>query len=201
VKPAATKVVSLAPLTGAVVLSESLSALPGKPWTASRGEWEVKDGGLWGIQQGKEEQGATLRAPLALEDGVIEYEINFRGANRTSLRVEWGDRKGSFRIVISRRSLEVAKNPSQGEGKEAVELLAGKTLNLDLNQWYPVRITFQGNEATVQVNDVVARATHTVFGQPKTGMNFLVFGETAGFRNVKVMGRQRGPNRDTSSDK
>ena len=186
VKPAVTKAASLAPLGGAVVMSEALAALPGKPWTASRGEWQAKDGGLWGRQKGKEEQGAALRAPLALTDGAIQYEINFRGANRTSLRVEWGDRKGSFRIVISRASLEVAKNPSQGEGKDAVEPLARKALKLDSNQWYPVRITFKGNEAVVQVNDVVVKSAHAVLGQPKTGMNFLVFGETAGLRNVKV---------------
>lgn len=128
-----------------------------------------------------------MRAPLALTDGAIEYEVNFRGANRVSLRVEWGDRKGSFRLVISRTSLEIAKNPSQGEAKDALEPLARKALKLDSNQWYPVRITFKGNEATVQVNDVTAKGTHAMLGQPKTGMNFLVFGQTAGFRSVKVM--------------
>jgi len=147
VKPAVTKIVSLAPLAGTLVMSDALAALPAKPCNASRGEWQAEDGGLWGMQKGKEGHGATLRAPLALTDGVIQYEINFRGANRTSLRVEWADRKGSFRIVISRTSLEIAKNPSQGEGKDAVELLARKTMKLDSNRWYPVRITFKGNAA------------------------------------------------------
>lgn len=186
VKPAVKKAVTLAPLGGTVVMSESLAELPARPWTAPRGQWQAEDGGLWGMQKDKPDQGATLRVPLKLNDGAIEYDINFRGANRTSLRVEWGDRQGSFRIVISRRSLEVAKNPSQGEGKDAVEPVARRPLKLDSNRWYPVRITFKGNEATVQVNDVVVKCPHSVFGQTKTGMNFLVFGEMAGFRNVKV---------------
>jgi arylsulfatase A-like enzyme len=186
VKPAVTKAASLAPLTGTVALNEPLAALPAKPWVASGGDWQPKDGGLWGVPKSKQDLPAALRAPLALTDGAIEYEVNFRGANRVSLRVEWGDRKGSFRLVISRTSLELAKNPSQGEAKDALEPLARKALKLDSNQWYPVRITFKGNEATVQVNDVTAKATHAVLGQPKTGMNFLVFGQTAGFRNVKV---------------
>ena len=186
VKPAATKIASLAPVGGSLVLNEPMAALPAKPWTVSRGEWLAKDGGLWGMQKGKEEQGAVLRAPLAITDGTIEFEINFNGANRTSLRVEWGDGKGSFRFVISRTSIEIAKNPSRGEGKDAGEPLARKTLKLGANQWYPVRIIFKGNEATAQVNDVIVKGTHAVLGEKKTGMNFLVFGETAGFRNVKV---------------
>ncbi len=186
VKPAVTKVASLAPITGTSVLNESLAALPAKPWTTSKGEWQAKDGGLWGGQQGKGEQAATLRTPLAITDGSIDFEINFKGANRTSLRVEWGDKKGSFRFVISRTSLEIAKNPSQGGSKDAVEQLVRKPLKLDAGQWYPVRITFKGREVTVQVNETTAKATHATFGEKKTAANFLVFGESAGFRNVKV---------------
>jgi hypothetical protein len=52
--------------------------------------------------------------------------------------------------------------------------------------WYPVRITFQGNEAIAQMNDVVVKATHAVLGEKKTAANFLVFGESAGFRNAQV---------------
>ena len=128
-----------------------------------------------------------LALPLALTDGTIDFEINFRGANRTSLRVEWGERKGSFRIELSRTAVGITKNPSTGEGKEAVEPLARKTLKLEASQWYPVRITFKGNEATAQVNDVSVKGTHAVLGEPKTAVNFLVFGESAGFRNLRVV--------------
>jgi hypothetical protein len=39
----------------------------------------------------------------------------------------------------------------------------------------------------VQVNDAVVKASHEVLGQPKKMLNFLVFGDSAGFRNVKVV--------------
>jgi len=133
-----------------------------------------------GAQKGKEELAALLRVPLDLTDGTIDYEISFHGANRTSLRIEWGDRKGSFRIEISRRELGLTKNPSQGEDKEAMEPIARKTMELDADQWYPVRITFKGTEATVQVNDTIIQGSHPVLGEAKTGANFLVFGERRG---------------------
>jgi arylsulfatase A-like enzyme len=186
VKPAVAKVASLTPLGGTVVLSESLAAIPSKPWIASNGEWSANDGGLWGAQKGKKEQAASLRTPLAITDGTMDFEVNFKGANRISLRVDWGEKKGSFRFVISRTSLEIAKNPSQGEARDAIEPLAKKPLKLEANQWYPVRITFKGNEATAQVNDTIAKGTHAVLSEKKSGATFLVFGDTAGFRNVRV---------------
>lgn len=188
VKPAVVTPVVLPPLTGKVLLSESLGALPARPWTvAAADDWRAADGGLWGAHRGKEDQPAALRVPLALENGTLECEVNFRGASRVSLRMDWGDHQGSFRFVISRNSVEVAKNPSRGEDKAAVEPLARKPLRLESNQWYPLRITFEGGVATVQVNDTTLKASHEVLGRPKTAVNFLVFGQTAGFRNVKVV--------------
>lgn len=187
VRPATLKIVSLPPLEGSVLLKESLQTIPLKPWTASSGEWAPKDEALWGGQKGKEDQAATLRTPIQITDGTVEFEINFKGANRTSLRVEWGDRTGSFRIELSRSAIGLTKNPSKGEGPDATDPVARKTLQLDSNQWYPVRVTFRGNEAVAQINDTVIRGSHAVFGKPKTALNFLVFGETAGFRNLRVL--------------
>lgn len=186
VKAPVAQEVQLPPLSGTVDLNESLATLPGKPWVASKGEWEAREGGVWGLPKGQDDHAASLRVPVSFVDGAIDAEVNFRGANRVSLRVEWGEHKGSFRVVISRSSLEVAKNPSQGESKDAVEPLVTKALSLEKNRWYPLRITFQGNRATVQVNEATAVATHAVLGETKTAVNFLVFGQTAGFRNLKV---------------
>ncbi len=176
----------LPPLTGSILLNEPLSDLPPKPWTASAAEWTPRDSGLWGAQKAKEEQPAALRTPLAITDGTIDFEVNLIGANRTSLRIECSERKASFRVELSRTAIGLTKNPSQGEDKSAVEPLARKPLELESGQWYPVRITFHGRQATAQIQNVVIKGTHPVFEEPKTAANFLVFGSSAGFRNVRI---------------
>lgn len=186
VKPV-TASVSLPQAQGQVLLNESLQTMPGKPWAVARGEWSAKDGGVWGKQSGPKDQGATLHVPVSLTDGTIEYEIQFDGANRHSLRVECAGKKNSFRIEVSRARLGLTKNPSPGQSKDATEPLAGKPMQLEPKQWYPVRITFKGSEATVQVNDTTIKGSHAVIGEPKSGINLLVFGEKAAFRNVRVV--------------
>jgi arylsulfatase A len=89
--------------------------------------------------------------------------------------------------VVSRGEISIAKNPSPGEGQKAAVLIARQALDLRSKQWYPVRIEFKGKQATIQVNDVVLKGSHAVLGEPKTALNFLVFGETAGIRNVKAV--------------
>jgi hypothetical protein len=178
--------VFLPPGLDKTVLESSLADDPAAPFKVTRGTWKAHDGGLWGIQKPSDETGAVLHVPVDLTDGVVQYEINFHGANRHSLRIECGDRQHSFRCEVSRSQIGITKYPSRGEERDQTDGLARKAIGLDADCWYPVRATFQGNEVVLQVNDVVIKGSHTVIGEAKQGLNFLVFGETAGFRNLRV---------------
>ena len=184
VKPLRVGVATLPALTGALSLDEPLAKLPGKPWVASAGEWSARDGGVWAKPKGGSEKPASLRTPLALTDGVVHCELNLKGANRVSLRFGAGD--AGFRLVISRTTAILTKNPSKGEAAAATEDIAKKNLKLAAGEWYPVRLTFTGDEVTVQVNDQTFKGKHPSLGKGKTSLDFLVFGDGAAFRNFRV---------------
>ena len=184
VKPTHARIATLPSLTGKVVLNESLTNLPGKPWLASAGEWTTRDGGVFAQPKGGSEKPASLRTPLTFGDGVLDCELNLQGANRVSLRFGAGD--AGFRLVISRASAILTKNPSKGEPATATEDIAKKNLKLAAGEWVPVRLTFKGDEVTVQVNDQTFKGKHPSLGKDKNSLDLLVFGATAGFRNVRV---------------
>lgn len=177
---------AMPPLDRPVKFEVPLDRLPGAPWSVTRGQWTPRDGGLWGKQAEQDEQGACLRGPCGITNGAIQYEICFRGANRHSLRIECAGRAHSFRVELARSYVSVIKNPSAGEDRSKAETLARANLELREEVWHPVRIEFQGDAATVRVGSAVLRASHPVLGLPKTGMNLLVFGGSAGFRNLTV---------------
>jgi hypothetical protein len=182
-----TAAIDLSPPAGETVLDMSLAELPSAPWKVVLGDWASRDGSLWGRQKSSDKQGATLSVPCQLTDATIQYEINFQGASRHSCRIECGKRQHSFRIEVSRLHVGLTKNPSFGENVDQTDPLARRPLKLESGTWYPVRITIRGSEATVQVNDIAIKGSHAVIGEAKTGLNLLVFGESAGFRNLKVV--------------
>jgi len=155
-----------------------------RPWLTSAGEWTARDGGVFAQPKGGSEKPASLRTPLAFGDGVLECEVNLQGANRVSLR--FGASEAGFRLVVSRTSAILTKNPSKGEPATATEDLAKKNLKLTAGGWVPVRLTFKGDEVTVQVNDQTFKGKHPSLGKDKTSLDLLVFGATAGFRNIRV---------------
>ena len=110
--------------------------------------------------------------------------MNLQGANRVSFR--FGAGNAGFRLVISRTSAILTKNPSKGEPATATEDIAKKNLKLAAGAWVPVRLTFNGDEVSVQVNDQTFKGKHPSVGKDKTSLDLLVFGAPAGFRNVRI---------------
>jgi len=184
VKPTHLRVVTLTALAGAAALDEPLAKLPGKPWIASAGEWSARDGGVFAKPKSGSEKPASLRTPLAFGDGTFGCELNLQGANRVSFRFGAGD--AGFRLVVSRTTAILTKNPSKGEAATATEDIAKKNLKLAAGEWVPVRLTFKGDEVMVQVNDQTFKGKHPSLGKDKTSLDFLVFGDGAGFRNVRI---------------
>jgi hypothetical protein len=177
----------LPPLDGAVVMQESLNALPAKPWAAPGGTWTSDVGAVWGESKRGDQQPATLRGPLPITDGTLQYDINFRDADRHSLRIHTAGNKHSFRIVVSPTQIEIAKNPNAGEGQDATIPLARERLPLKRGQWYTLRVTFKDTQTVAQIAGVTAQATHSVLGEPKEQMNLLVFEGAAGLRKLTVV--------------
>jgi len=184
VRPTHLRVVTLAAPAGTNALDEPLAKLPGKPWIASTGEWSGRDGGIFAKPKGGSDKPASLRTPLAFGDGTFDCELNLQGANRVSFRFGAGD--AGFRLVVSRTTAILTKNPSKGEAAAATEDIAKKNLKLAAGEWIPVRLTFKGDEVMVQVNDQTFKGKHPSLGKDKTSLDFLVFGDVAGFRKVRI---------------
>ncbi|MBI5832697.1 MAG: arylsulfatase [Armatimonadetes bacterium] len=177
-------VAALPPLAGRVTIDEKLDALPTRPWATPRGDWQVKDGALWGASARGDAQPADLTRPLNLNDGTIQFEVNFGTANRLSLRLRLGEQ--SVRIVIAPSQVEVAKNPGPGEAADRATTLARAKLRLRRGEWATVRASFAGPQVTVQVGGVTAKGTHPVLAGLKQQMDLLVFEGDCGLRQVVV---------------
>ncbi|WP_395741891.1 arylsulfatase [Prosthecobacter sp.] len=177
---------ALPPLAGNAVMSEDFKALPGKPWTMTRGTWQVHDEAIWNPAPKGAEQGATLSAPLSITDGTLQYEMKLHTAGRHSLRIHTGGRH-SFRIVVSNTMLEITKNPDQGQDKNQTEPLARQKLKLNTEDWQTLRISFKGDQITAQIAGVTATGKHPVIAEAKTQLNLIVFDGEAGFRNLRVV--------------
>jgi len=177
-------VAPLPPLKDDVVLREDLGAMPKSPWFAAGARWEARDNGQWATPA-QIARPATLRGPLAILDGTLQYEVKLGSADRHSLRIHpvSADNR-SFRITVWQSKLEIAKNP-QGEETRPT-FLERVAVDLQPDTWYTVRITFRGETVTVQCAGATASASHPILAEQKRHMFLQLFSGDGGFRNVVV---------------
>lgn len=177
---------ALPPLAGEEVLVQDFKAMPGRPWTLTRGAWQVHDDAIWNPSPKSENQGATLTCPVSITDGTLQYDMKLHTAGRHSLRIHTSG-KHSFRIVVTNAQLEITKNPDQGQDKAQTEPVARQKFKLNAEDWQTLRITFKGDQITAQIAGVTATGRHPVIAEAKTQLNLIVFDGEAGFKNLRVV--------------
>jgi arylsulfatase A len=181
-----TTATELLPLSGQVVLNDALARVPGEPWVQVRGKWAAKDSALWASQKPGEQQPAALRAPLAITDGAIQYELSLPAATVHTVRVQCQDRNHVFRIEVSSHNLTIIRNATDANGSGSSDVLTRQPVKLQAGTWYPIRITFAGGEVKVQIAGVTATASQAMIAEPKTSFALMAAGSAIGFRKLAV---------------
>jgi len=178
-------VAKLPPLEGRRVLDLALATLPPAPWKAAGG-WAARDGAAW-VRAG--DAGASLCGPLGLQDGALEFQLRLGEADRHSLRIHPAGTTESYRIVLRRGSLEIARNPAAGQPADRAVTLARQRVKFDVDRWQTVRVVFAGEEITVQVAGAEVRSRDPLIAAVKERACFIAFDGEVGLRGLVAVER------------
>ncbi len=176
------KSVTLAPLSGEKLLDLPLDKLPPKPW--ANGSWAARDGAVW---MKATDKGSPLTGPLNLQDGVIEFQLRLGDADRHSLRIHTQGNAASFRIVLSRTSLDISRNPPPNEPANKAVSLGKQRVKFNTHEWQTLRLTFKGEELTAEIAGEKLTAKDPILGELKSQMHFIAFDGEVGLRKLVVV--------------
>jgi len=153
-----------------------LTKYQGAGWTQHERAWFVKAGA----------KGAPFTGPLKLQNGVLEFQVRLGEADRHSLRLHTADPAQSFRVVLSRAFIDIAKNPSKGESVDQTLPLGKSRVKFKTSEWLTVRLTFQDDALTIECAGTTTKAKHAVFAAEKVQAHFIAFEGEVGVRGVQV---------------
>ena len=153
-------------------------------WKSFRGaNWKPRDDAMFGTADDK---GSPLSGPVALGDGVLEFQVLLGEANRHSLRIHTAGNAHSYRIVLSGTQIEAALNPAKGESPDKATPLGKAKVKFTRGEWQTMRLTFAGDELTVQCAGSEMKARHPAFAEHKEQLNFIAFGGEVGVKQVQI---------------
>ncbi len=162
-KPMKPPVAGLPPITNSQLLD----------WNSFRGNnWKPREDAMFGSADDK---GSPLAGTVNIGDGTLEFQVLLGDANRHSLRITTAENSKSFRIVLSGSQIEVALNPEKGQPSDKAISLGKMKIKFNRDQWQTMRLTFTGEELTVQCAGTQLSARHPVFAERKEQLSFIAF--------------------------
>jgi hypothetical protein len=161
-------------------IRESFAKFPPKPWKAARGTWEAKDGALW-VSLKPDEKDALLRGPAEFRSGTLGYEFNLAPHSHFTFRFR--DPAGD---VIIRTDIAADRITFSDVTGEKNEILKKVPLTLTSGAWHTLTLKFDGINLEGEIGGTKFSATDKIFEREKGGVDFLLTGGKAGFRNFSL---------------
>jgi hypothetical protein len=171
-----------------LVFKDDLTSSHDEGWHLNHGTWKIVEGAWQGSEEPADKHAAAARYLLKddFQDGVIEFDVKLDGAKMVSVSIN--DRQQHVcRLQIMANQMRVNKDDyDRAGGPDKAEVLATEKLTLAPGAWHHVRLSIAGEQMTAQIDGVTASGKHAQIAKPKANFAFVVSGQTASFKNLRV---------------
>ncbi|HTM51994.1 MAG TPA: family 16 glycoside hydrolase [Bryobacteraceae bacterium] len=157
-----------------------------KPWTAAKGEWQVRDGVLTGKEKKEDKHNAVLNLAQPNRNSVIQTSFKLDGAKLFHL--SYNHAKGHlFRVIVVPTGISINKDKDVSDPQSKGGVLAKSDTKFEPGKWYTLMVEVQGDKVTVQTdNGVKLSARDAALDRDKINYRFVTAGETLSISGVKV---------------
>lgn len=171
---------------GKLLFSDDFSEGPvAKNWKVAKGQWEIADGALKGVELTADSHAAAVRHAMDFHDAIFQFSFKLDGARMTAFML---NKKGGHvcRVMINPSGFVVNKDGNPAKQEKAVALATVKT-PLNVGQWYTMLVEVQGSQILARIDDShVGFGEHEGINVDKNDFGMPVAGDSASFRNIRV---------------
>jgi hypothetical protein len=178
---------------GKLLFSDDFSEAPvSKNWRVVKGQWEIADGTLKGVELKADNHAAAVRHAMDFHDGIFQFSFKLDGAKMAAFML---NRKGGHvcRVIINSSGFALNKDGNPAKQEKAVALATVKT-PLNAGQWYTMLVEVQGSQILARIDDShVGFGEHDGINVDKNDFGMPVSGDSASFRDIRVWEAQPNP--------
>jgi hypothetical protein len=171
---------------GKLLFSDDFSEGPvSKNWRVVKGQWEIADGALKGVELKADNHAAAARHAMNFHDAIFQFSFKLDGAKTIAFML---NTKGGHvcRVTINPSGFVLNKDGNPAKQEKAVALATVKT-PLNAGQWYTMLVEVQGSQFLARINDSqVGYGEHDGINVDKNDFGMPVTGDSASFRNIRV---------------
>jgi hypothetical protein len=155
-------------------------------WKFFSGKWEFVDGAMRGATLPTDKRGAQAVCVLPFQDAVFEFEVRLDGARMVQFRIQDEKPEHICRVSMTKDGFSAQKDDHDHGGPDTATPFGKVALPILPGHWETVRVEIQGERMTAEMHGQRISGTHPLIAAPKHFFEFIVTGDGASFRNLRV---------------
>jgi hypothetical protein len=188
--PPTTTLVTPTSLIVATAFDQETPLMRKKPildWSASIGQWQVKDGVLHGDEVAEDKHPSSCSYKLEATDLVITAKFRLG----TAEHIAFGCRDSTSpyhhlaRTYVSPKSIWIVRQSGLGKTTKSEKLSEIKAA-IDPDAWHAITIEFCGDHYRARIGEKVIEGHHERYKDPKGLVVLITKGQGAQFKDVAI---------------
>jgi 3-keto-disaccharide hydrolase len=173
-------------MRGKLLFSDDFSSGPvARNWKAGKGQWDIVDGALKGVELPADKHAANVRHAMDYHNGIFQFSFRLDGAKMTAFM--FNNKDGHVgRVTITPAGFTVRRDKPNAKSQEQAAVLATVNMPFKAGQWYTMLVEVEGGRILARIDD-----SHFGFGEHK-GIDVdkkdfgMPVGGEASFDNIRV---------------
>lgn len=159
---------------GKVLCEETFTSVTlTKPWKIAKGDWQIKEGALCGLNKEADHHAAVLSLGIPNHDSIIQF--SFRLDEGKGFGLSYNSAKGHlFRVLVDKEGVKINM-----DGSKTDPTLKGSTLGsikdkIKPGEWHTMLVEVIGTKVAVQIDSgLKLEASNPEIDVDKKGYNFV----------------------------
>jgi len=189
---------TLMTLRGKLLLSEDLKAQPAdvsnsgsltkmkSGWKLWSGKWEFADGAMKGAELASDHRGAVAACVFHFKEAVIQFDVRMDGARQVHFRIQDFAPEHICRVILTKDGFAAQKDDHDHAGPDQPVPFGRVAMPIKPGEWKTVLVEIKGEEMVTTIDGKSIAGSHPLIAAEKCFIDFVVSGEAASFRNLRV---------------
>jgi hypothetical protein len=155
-------------------------------WRVLSGQWDFSSGALRGVQLATDGRSAFVVHSLAFREAVIQFDVRFDGCRQVIFRIQDAKPEHVCSVTIRPDGFSAQKDDHDHTGPDAAVPFGKAALPIPRGEWKTVLVEIKGAEMAATIGGKSITGTHPLIAAEKATIEFVVTGDSASFRNVRM---------------
>jgi hypothetical protein len=155
-------------------------------WHVYSGQWDFADGALRGRQLPDDSRSAFVVFPLHFTAAVLQFDFRLEGCRQVIFRIQDAIPEHICSVRINRDGFSAQKDDHDHQGPDKAVIFGNAALPIATGEWKTLLVEIKDNKMAVTMDGRTIQGSDVLLAADKATVEFVVTGEAASFRNLRV---------------